>query len=657
MAAAVAAWSGSFSGPFVFDDRSSILDNPSLRQLWPPDWLTPPAALGETVGGRPLLNLTFALNFAAGDIAVRGYHATNLAIHVLAGLTLFGLVRRTLVLPRIPPEFATAATPLATAVAGLWLLHPLQTAAVTYVVQRAESLAGLFYLLTLYSFLRASASDSPRRWAALAVVAGCLGMAVKETVATVPVVVLLFDRCFIAGSFRGALRSRGRLHAALAGTWFVLAFLVLRNAGRGGSAGFGSAVGVGPYLLTQCDAIVRYLGLALWPRSLVFDYGTATVAGLHAVLPQALLVLALLGGAGYALHRRWAAGFLGAAFFLLLAPSSSIVPVATQTMAEHRMYLPLAAVLAGAVLLARRFLGRGALLPCALAGIALGPATWTRNRDYRSERVLWLDTLAKRPDNARAHNNLGIVLREAGDAPAALEEFQRAVALDPNLASAHSNLGSALVAVGRPAEAVAFLRAVLALNPGLVSAHINLGNALVASQQPAEAERQFREALRLEPTADDARANLAAVLLDRGATDDALTLFSSTLAGRHENAETHYQYGKILLRAGRSEAGLEELRRAIQLRPALIGAHFALGNALAGAGDFPGAIAAYRRVLALDPAHFTARNNLANALLVSGRPAEAIPEYETILRQQPANRAVRDNLDYARQLLQGTAAP
>ena len=156
--AAVLAYRDSFSGPFIFDDEHSIQQNPTIGRLWP-IWkpLCPPNH-GETVTGRPLLNLSFAVNYAVGGLNVRGYHVANLAIHVLAALLLFGILRRTFLLPSNGTFQIATPTGLAFVIALLWAIHPLQTESVTYIVQRAESLVGLFYLLTLYCFIRGATS-------------------------------------------------------------------------------------------------------------------------------------------------------------------------------------------------------------------------------------------------------------------------------------------------------------------------------------------------------------------------------------------------------------------------------------------------------------------------------------------------------------------
>ncbi|HVU23122.1 MAG TPA: tetratricopeptide repeat protein [Opitutus sp.] len=701
IAAVAFAWTGSFAAPFELDDNSSIIDNASIRHLWPPDWLRPPATAGETVSGRPVLNLSFALNAATGGADVRGYHAVNVLVHALAALVLFGLVRRTLAQGKVTPP--TEAAGLATAVALLWAVHPLQTEAVTYVVQRAESLAALFYLLTLYCFIRGiGVSAGPgtgagpgqarcgRRWFGLAVASCLLGAGTKETIATAPLVVLLYDRALVAGSFAAAWRARGRVHLALMATWLPLAALVLANHGRGGSAGAGAAVGAWSYLLTQCGAIVRYLRLAFWPAGQVFDYGVVGVSGIGAVWPQALL----LAGAGalalWALGRNRSTGFLGAGFFLLLAPSSSVLPVATQTMAEHRMYLALAPVIALVVLLIRaigRRIGAPAwsgIAAAALVVVALAVTTHARNRAYRSALALWSDTAAKWPGNPRAHHNLGVALLETGKFDDAAQEFQRAIALEPAHALAHYELGTIFLRRGEWAEAATEFAAALAAAPRHVAARLDLALALGRLGRTEEAIAQDRAVLAVDPQAQDARTNLGALLLARGDTAGALSLLREAVAGAPELAEAHYQLGLALDRTGATAAAAAELREAARLEPRMVAAPLALGNVLAGEGDeagaadcfreairldagsaearfawgtllaqqrrFPEAIALLREALNLDPAHVEARANLGNCELVTGDADAAIADFEQVLRAAPANAAVRENLAIAREI-------
>ena len=368
LVAALAAWANSFRGPFVLDDLPAIAENATIQNFRTA--FAPPAD-GQTVSGRPLVNLSFALNWAVGGVSVQSYHVLNLAIHALAALALFGVARRTLLSAPLASRFAEEATPLACALAAWWMLHPLQTESVTYVSQRAESLAGLWLLLTLYASTRGVDSPTPGRWSALAVVTCLLGMATKEVMFAAPLLVLLHDRTFFAGTFGGAWHRRPWLYAGLAATWLLLGWLVWRTGNRGATAGFGLGITPWHYLLTQCDALTHYLRLVVWPAPLVLDYGFATINSVGEVWLQGVLLVALFAATLVAVVRRSPWGFLGAWYFLLLAPSSSLVPVATQTIAEHRMYLPLAAVIAAALAALSSAAGRRVWLAVAIMAPAI----------------------------------------------------------------------------------------------------------------------------------------------------------------------------------------------------------------------------------------------------------------------------------------------
>lgn len=529
------AYANSFHGPFVFDDFASIVNNPTLQgdlagALQPP-------ANGETVTGRPLLNLSFALNYAHDGKNVAGYHAVNLAIHLLAGLVLFGLVRRTLELPSQRERWGRAAWAVAFAAALWWTLHPLQTESVTYIVQRAESLAGLFYLLTFYGLARAVDSTREKWWLALSAISCLLGVFCKETLATAPLLALLYDRAFTAGSFAAALRRRAKYYAVLAATWLPLAWLVWGAGGRGDSAGFGAGASSLDYALTQAHAVTTYWHLSFWPGALSFDYGKAVVKSAGAVAPQLLFIAALLAITGYLLWKKPAAGFLGAWFFVTLAPSSSFIPIATETMAEHRVYLALAAVMAAAALAVWKIVGDWyfPLVAVALA-IILGGATYARNRDYQSATALWGDASVKQPLNARAHENYAAALIENNDPYTALFESRRALALQPDYPEAENSLGEALGRLDHPETAAThFARAAMRLRfpREKAMAYFNLGSAL--------AQTRF--------------------------FDEALAAYTKSEELQPDFAPTHNLRGFIFYQQGRYQAAVTEFEQALKLQP------------------------------------------------------------------------------------------
>ncbi len=627
-----------------------------------------------------MVNLSLAVNYALGGQEVKGYHLANTMLHALAALTLWGLLRRTLrvdgAAPRPDAEFLAWICPL------VWTVHPLLTESVVCVVQRNEILGSLFYLLTLYTFARGvSVSKEARlsapsqgvpsesRWLALSILSCLAGMASKEIVATAPLLVLLYDRTFAAGSFRTAWSSRRKYYVALATTWLLLALLVWQNRQRGGTVGFGLHVTPWEYLLTQCHALVLYLKLSFWPHPLVLDYGWPLVRSLGEVWWQALLVLTLLTGTGVALVRKPAVGFLGASFFVLLAPSSSFVPLVSQTMAEHRMYLPLAAVLVLVVTGGQALLGRKALAVALAGAILLGVATVYRNRDYRTELGIWSDTVAKRPDNARAHGNLGRTylglgrwaeavaacseelrlapgyngdaranlgraLTELGRAADALPYFEDGLRMKPDSFDLHHNYGVALAALGRWPEAEFQYRAAALLRPDFAEVHNNLANTLAKVGRLPEALIHYEMALRLAPDFVQAEINWGRALAEAGRMEEALRHFENVVRARPD-ASTQVDLAGVLAAAGRPAEATAHYETALHLQPDNALAHCGLGNALARLGRFDEAISQYEAAVRLQPALAEAQHNLGAALMRAGRSTEALPHFEATVRLLP----------------------
>ncbi len=607
-AAALVAYHNGFTTPLIFDDLPAIRDNLSIRNLR--DAWSPPAS-GLPVSGRPLVNFSLAVNYALTGTNVWGYHALNVAIHLLAGLALFGIGRRTLRQPALQPRFGASATRLALMSALLWTVHPLQTESVTYVVQRAESMMGLFYLLTLYGFIRSAQSGASPLWRAGSIAACALGMATKEVMVSAPLMVLLYDRTFVSGSFREAWRRHASLYRGLGATWLVLAGLVVGNAGRGGTAGFATDVAWWAYATAQLPAVVRYLGLSVWPQALTLDYGAVLALRPEVLVPCAVLIAVLVAGTIIALRKWPMRGFLGAWFFAILAPSSSVVPIATQTMAEHRMYLPLAALVALPVLAAHRWLGRWSVLALAVLAAALTGRTVLRNDDYRSAVAIWRDTAAKCPENPRAHSNLGDALFLAGDAAGAIAHYEEALRLKPDYGEAHYNLANTLLAAGRAAEAVPHYEAALRLRPDFATAHRNLANALGSVGRRPEALAHFARAAEIEPGRAETECGWADVLTQLGRGAEAIPHYEAALRARPDYAEAHNNLANALGEAGRAAEAIDHYEAALRVRRDYPEAHNNLGMALAAAGDFAGAREHFAAALQLRPDFAAVRDNLA----------------------------------------------
>ncbi len=568
----VAAWAGSFGGPFVFDDIAAVRENSTLRTWWKlGEVLAPPAGL--SVSGRPVANASLALSYALSGEQPWGYHAVNLALHLGTAGLLVGVVRRTLRRQELRETFGAAADELALAVAAVWALHPLQTATVTYVMQRTEGLAGFFAMATLYGFLRGVAAErGGRGWLMAAIVACALGMASKEVMVVLPVVVFFYDRTWVEGNVMAAWRARKFFYAGLGATWLVLVVCLLAK-GRDGSAGWDAGMSVAGYALMQGEAIWRYLRLAVWPAPLVFDYGTELSANYAAVAG----VVALVGATAWAWARRPGVGFLGFLFFAALAPSSSFVPVATQTIAEHRMYLPLAVLVSAVVLSAYAWLGKRSLWLWAAVALAGSLGTWTRNLEYRSARDIWADTVAKRPGNARAHFNLGLALSAGGDEAGARAAWTATLRIEPANAGASAKLAESLAQAGHAEEALRYFEA--AARGGRSDGVFlnNWGSALLAVGRAAAARDKFAAAQVRLP----------------------------------ESPEVRFNAGNALVALGLEVEAIEAFRAAVQLRPGYAEAHYNLGVALSAMGQYAAALAEFESALRLAPGDASARRNVA----------------------------------------------
>jgi tetratricopeptide (TPR) repeat protein len=628
VAIGLVSYANTFSAPFIFDDI------PALRQIGvahdvgrPSDALAPPTLRGTGVAGRPVVALSLLLNRKISGAGVWSYHAFNVLNHVLAGLLLFGVVRRPQRLASLAARWSRDADIVALGIAAVWIAHPLQTESVTCIIQRTESLCGLFFFLTFYAFIRAT--TAPRNeagsgrdrigWMVLSLVSALVGVSTKEVMAVAPVLLVLYDRTFVSGSFKAAWAARGRWHLAFCGVWLVAAVSVWMSDVRGGTVGFGHGVTAWHYALTQCRAVIMYLKLAAWPHPLVLDYGTGVVRNAADVLVRGTALLLVLAGTIWLLCRRPKLGFLAAWTWVILAPSSSFVPLVTQTMAEHRMYLPLAGLIVLAFTVGRVAIGRRLGPIAAMLVPALMVTTLARNRDYRSVASIWQDNIAKWPTNPRAHYTLAQLADDNGNAAAAIAYGKAAVQLLPKDATARFNLAFSYAKAGQLEAAVTAYREAARLEPESIDAPINLGSVLSRLGRWDEAIAEFEKVVRLNPVAGEDQFNLAQAY---------------AAAGRATDAIPHYE-------------------AALQRTPRSALAHYRLGMAWLKLRNYEKAIQRFRETIELDPTHFEAQVNLAGALMVVGRPAEAIPFYEAALRLQPGDPVATANLARARMAAPG----
>jgi len=653
LAGVLTYWNGLRAG-FVYDDTASVLENTTIRSLspfWAP--LGAPTRSAPTAG-RPVVNVTFAVNYALGGVNPLGYHLWNLATHVLCALVLFGVVRRTLLNARgrIVPEGSTPAVAFVCAL--LWMVHPLQSEAVDYVSARTESTMALGYLLTFYCAVRALEPGARVAWTAAAAIACAAGMASKETMLTAPLLLGVYDRVFAFPSLGQAFRRRWLLYCGVCAA-AVIGVALIANAPRGGSAGLSANPGlvarITPwgYLLNQSVMITHYLRLLIWPFGMVIDYGVPRPMTFGAAWPYVVAVGSLALATVVSLARWSAVGFLGAWFFVTLAPASSIVPVFTEVGAERRMYLPAAAVVVLGVVAAWRWSVRAGASRAlqasvvAVAALFLAAASVARNSEYLSPLTLW-QTAVDRWPHGRARYHLGLELKRAGRRDAMYRELNEAVGDFPE---AHYGLGVELFEDGRYDAAVRELEAFVEARPlqlNVVDARELIGRALAASGRPDAAIEQFRTILRMVPGHANAHGRIADVMFSQQRFAEAAEEYRQFLAVRGEQVGSWTNYGISLSAAGRDEEAIEAFQRAAALDPRSAAAHRNLANALLPRGDYAAAAAHAREAVRLSPRDAVAHDLLGLALLGQQHAAEAAAEFRAALAIDPTYPDARAHL-------------
>jgi protein O-mannosyl-transferase len=618
-------YANSFSIPFLFDDFFEITNNPAVKALEP--------VLHYARRSRGIPALTLALNYRWGGLDVWGFHLFNVLIHLANGLLVYALVLRTLRLPGLRERYRSHAEVLATLVALVFVAHPLQTMAASYIVQRAESLAAFFYLLTLLLFSLAATSPGRGRRIALyaaAALSALLGVLSKEVVATVPVAALLYRVCFLRRSGQTSRLARLGL-AALLLLPFAYGLVLARpyllparetvgpNVPRAWlyipSAGFQiEGINSWQYLLTQFGVIVWYLRLYVLPTRLCFDYGWPFADSpwrADVLLP--LIVLLGLVGAAIVSYRRYAlATFCLLWVFITLAPSSSIVPLRDAAF-EHRMYLPIVGLswlvvvggfdlldrLAGPTGIPLATLRRGAAGAVAAWIALLGIATMARNGVMRDPIALAADSAAKAPGNWRAHSAYAEALLDAHRDADAMPELEQAIQLNPQPGSPRVELGQIYLRARRFDDAERVLLPATTVIEESVAAAASQQLAIIYEQRGdrMRSQEMLRTAVALKPGWSSVHQQLAAFYARSGFWygaaghyNEALRLNSRLLPalGAAASAANIRAAGEQLENGALDEA-LRFLQQALRYQPDSAVAHEFLVVVQARAGDWEAA--------------------------------------------------------------------
>lgn len=612
------AYGPALEAGFYFDDESSILDNPAVH--WESVSWDNVLKLQSAIRlpRRFTANLSFGLNHVVGGLDPFGYHAVNVLIHLALGVALIWLAMLYLAGKSPSVQRGRDVAVVAVIPVILFLVHPLNTQAITYAVQRMASLAALFSVLALAAYLtgRRSSRRAPTlAWWLLALVCWVLALGSKENAAALPLVVVTYEWSFHRAFWWSRIRelaSRPRTRLA-AGTLVTVAVVVLAG------VALSTYVGRNPIslfkewpahdfngyerVLTQTRVHLLYLGLVLWPSPtrLNLDHDFTVSRALldpPTTLFAVLFWIAFVVFAIYLGLRRPRYGFPLLAYLGLHLIESG--PVNLELVFEHRMYLPMTMLVPlGAVVLfdllkARGvgLLGRRATHAFALTiAILLAVATHARNQVWADPIALHQDIARKSPDKMRTHVNLGAALLNAGRAQEAFDAFQRALELSPNS----------------------------------YASHVGLGNAYLELARPAEALPEYQEAVRINPERFEARYNIGLALKAQGLLDEAIEYYSYV--------------GTRLGMAGRAHEALRFLAKAVELRPERSASHNALGNAYLMLEWLDQALEEYDKAVELDSANAEAVYNTGMVLERLGRLDEAETRFRQFVEIAPPSLA------------------
>jgi tetratricopeptide (TPR) repeat protein len=545
----VAIYSNTLHSPFVFDDGPSITRNPTIKSI--------ENFFGNSTGydkypTRFIGYLSFALNYKFGSFDPFGYHIVNLTVHIVNSLLVFFFVQITFRTPFMKKSSPEATARVVSLISGmLFLVHPVQTEAVTFVVQRLTSLTTTFFLLSIFYYVKARIiyNDRPNHFTnkylmyfVLSFLFCVLAMKTKEISFTLPAVLIIYECLFFDGPYR--IRAFFLLP-------FLFTLLIIPLSLINVRAPIGKVlididnvsrvqtdISRGDYFLTQLSVIVTYIRLLFFPidQNLDYDYPIYRSLFQPRVFFCATSLLFFLGislwlylrsrRAESALLRMISFGI--AWFFITMSVESSLIPI-EDVIFEHRIYLPsvgaFVSLAMAASVISRKWNRTACIWVLVFITSALSIATYKRNMIWRDDLVLWSDNVQKSPSKARPHYNLGSSYLLRGLTEKAILEFRDAIQIDPGYSDAYLNLGVAYASIGAEEKAMEALYKAIQLNPADSESYYNLGLLYSNKGSGHLAIEQYQKALLLNPESVNARNNLGIALAESGRIDEAIDQF------------------------------------------------------------------------------------------------------------------------------------
>src|SRR3989344_8181413 len=527
----ITIYSNTFNSPFVFDDLNNISNNHATRNFseylssW--DYRT----------FRFIGYLTFSLNYQIHQYNLFGYHLVNLLIHILNTILVWSFIRITFLTPFLKGQKITKnRNSIALFAALIFLTHPIQTQAVTYVTQRFASLATFFYLLSIYLYARARLFATHRYIFFIGSgLAALMGIYTKEIVFTLPLMIFLYEIYFFKKDF---LKKKYVLIVAsiltLLFTWFIYIRVNSPDTFAPNTTKLGEVVDAKKYLATQPMVIMKYIQLLFIPinQNIDHDFLLAKDFVDVQVMLSALLLLFILGLAIVFFKKNRLISFSIIWFFVTLSVESSFIPL-KDVINEHRLYLPMFGfsvfIPSALFFLTRKNFQKILFLSLVIIISSLGFLTYKRNAVYSSEISLWTDVVKKAPLNPRAALHLANAYLNVGRPEIAQVILKKTIEITPNYVDSYSNLGVVLAQSGKYEEAEKYLNRALVLEPKFEQARYNMGLIMLIQRKYQEAEANFLAVIKINPDSADAYEKLGVIYFESEDFDKSRQMFEEAL--------------------------------------------------------------------------------------------------------------------------------
>ncbi|QWR76272.1 tetratricopeptide repeat protein [Candidatus Magnetomonas plexicatena] len=654
---AVLAYSNTLSCPFIFDDDA-------IRKGTSPPTLLDP---------RFLINLSFLLNYKLNYLSVKGYHVFNIIIHVINGLLIYSFVSLICKIETTEKNNSRSHyETLAFFISLIFVTHPIELFAVTYIVQRATSMAVMFYLLTLIFYIRFRVVHSKgntlfRAYYALSLVFTLMAAKTKEITITLPVILALCEFVFFKGNFKKRLTYLLPFFLLIPLTIIQINAVgvdvvfsepqskIYANNSAAASAVKSQLIAGNrwEYLFTQFKVITTYLQMFFYPHNLtLIHYFTVSRTFFEPKVILAFLFLLVLFSSGAYLifmgkKETKLAGFGLLWFFVTISPQSSIVPIQGWMIFEYRAYLAsigiYIAVIVAVFSLFRAYLKAVCLLLLSLS-MLLTVVTYKYNKTWATEISMWEDNVRVEPQHPVPHVNLGSAYFAEKRYDDAIAQFKLAIDLSPTVPEAYNDLGLVYARKGLFNEALEKFKYAMTLERSYVSPRVNLGVMYMNRGMSEQAIAEFKAALEINRFNPGAHINLGTLYAKMGQKEKAIDEFKIVIVTNPNIVEPYVNLGALYAEQGFTALAEDNLKKAMRVDPYFSDTYSIMGTIYEERGAFNEASANYQKAIRYNKDNMNARLNLAAIYIKQGLLLDAESQYRYILSAEPNNVEVRGAL-------------